>query len=260
MTLHPGFGSAEFAASFNTVAAAYATARPDYPPALYDALEELAGRPLADADVLDVGAGTGLGTRPMLRRGARITAAEPGPGMAAQLRAHLPTVRLVRANGNALPFAPDAFDLVTYAQAFHWTDPALAIPEALRVLRPGGALALWWNVPDRDVRWQGEQERRLRAHLPAYHRGNSATEAPRVVADFAPVPVSTAHRRVDWGRELPLDAHLANLSTHSFLAVLDPEASRPVLDAERAALEREFPDGVVRESYTVHLTVARVRG
>nr|WP_243745345.1 class I SAM-dependent methyltransferase [Streptomyces hainanensis] len=217
-------------------------------------------RPLTDADVLDVGAGTGLGTRPMLLRGARITAAEPGPGMAAQLRAHLPAVRLVRANGNALPFAPDAFDLVTYAQAFHWTDPAKAIPEALRVLRPGGALALWWNVPERAVPWQGEQERRLRTRVSEYHRGNTATEAPRIVTDFAPVPVTVAHRLVGWSRELPLDAHLANLSTHSFLAVLDPEACRSVLDAERAILEGEFPDGVVRESYTVHLTVARVRG
>ncbi|TDC68458.1 SAM-dependent methyltransferase, partial [Streptomyces hainanensis] len=36
MTPHPGFGSAEFATSFNTVAAEYASSRPDYPPALYD--------------------------------------------------------------------------------------------------------------------------------------------------------------------------------------------------------------------------------
>ncbi|MDT0323274.1 class I SAM-dependent methyltransferase [Streptomyces millisiae] len=93
----------------------------------------------------------------MLRRGATVTAAEPGPGMAGQLRARLPAVRLVRADGNALPFTAGAFDLVTYAQAFHWTDPTRAVPEARRVLRPGGALALWWNVPDRAVPWQRDR-------------------------------------------------------------------------------------------------------
>ncbi|TDC06871.1 class I SAM-dependent methyltransferase [Streptomyces sp. 8K308] len=259
MTIHPGFGSREFAVSFNSIAAEYAAARPDYPAALYDAIEELADRPLAGARVLDVGAGTGIGTRPMLRRGATVTAAEPGPGMAGQLRAHLPAVRLVRADGNALPFSADAFDVVTYAQAFHWTDPTRAVPEARRVLRPGGALALWWNVPDHTAPWQRDQERRLRARLPGYHRGDISADAPRIIGDLDPA-LATAYREVGWSRVLPLAAHLANLATHSFFAVLGPEAAQPVLDAERAVLEREFPEGEVRESYTVRLTVARVRG
>ncbi|MFD5316994.1 class I SAM-dependent methyltransferase [Streptomyces sp. NPDC127098] len=259
MSTHPGFGSREFATSFNSVAAEYATARPDYPATLYDAIEELADRPLAGARVLDVGAGTGLGTRPMLRRGATVTAAEPGPGMAGQLRARLPAVRLVRADGNALPFTAGAFDLVTYAQAFHWTDPTRAVPEARRVLRPGGALALWWNVPDRTVPWQRDQERRLRARLTGYHRGDISAEAPGILADLDPA-LTTHYREVGWSRDLPLAAHLANLATHSFFAVLGPEASRAVIDDERALLEREFPEGEVTESYTVRLTVARVRG
>lgn len=130
------------ALSFDPVAPQYATARPGYPPALLDAVAELAGRSLAGAEVLDCGAGTGIATRLLSERGARVVALEPGAGMAAQLRQAAPRVPLVRGDGNRLPFAADRFDVLTYAQSWHWTDPARSVPEALRVLRPDGALAL----------------------------------------------------------------------------------------------------------------------
>ncbi|MER7177384.1 SAM-dependent methyltransferase, partial [Streptomyces mesophilus] len=53
----------DFALSFDAVAAQYATARPDYPPELFETLEELTGTPLDGRRVLDVGAGTGIASR-----------------------------------------------------------------------------------------------------------------------------------------------------------------------------------------------------
>ncbi|WP_405686854.1 class I SAM-dependent methyltransferase [Streptomyces sp. NBC_00057] len=73
------------ALSFGRAAAQYAAARPGYPPALFDTVEELAGRPLRGARTIDVGAGTGISTRLLHDRGARVTAVEPGPGMAEEL-------------------------------------------------------------------------------------------------------------------------------------------------------------------------------
>jgi SAM-dependent methyltransferase len=158
MALHANQARAR---SFDTVAAQYAATRPDYPPALFDAMEELAGRPLVGADVLDCGAGTGIATRLLRERGARVVAMEPGAGMAAELRRAEPDVPLVRGEGNRLPFAVGSFDVITYAQAWHWTDPALSVPEALRALRPHGALALWWNQADISVPWVAAEEERL---------------------------------------------------------------------------------------------------
>lgn len=72
------------ALSFDGAASRYAAHRPSYPPALFDAVEELAGRPLRGADVADIGAGTGLATRHLHARGARVVAVEPGAAMAGQ--------------------------------------------------------------------------------------------------------------------------------------------------------------------------------
>jgi SAM-dependent methyltransferase len=139
------------ARSFDTAAAAYAANRPSYPSALLDAIEELTGSPLEGARVADIGAGTGLATMVLQDRGANVIAVEPSPGMASQFLLGLPDVPLVIGDGNHLPLASASIDVLTYAQAWHWTDQRKSVPEALRVLRTGGALALWWNDSDGTV-------------------------------------------------------------------------------------------------------------
>ncbi|MBT2506796.1 methyltransferase domain-containing protein [Streptomyces sp. ISL-98] len=247
----------DFALSFDTVAAQYAAARPGYPPALFNAVEELTGRPFPGARTLDIGAGTGIATRLLRDRGARVTAVEPGPGMAAQLRQSLPDVPLVRADGNALPFAAATADLITYAQSWHWTDQARSVPEALRVLRPGGALAVWWNVPDPDTEWTAAQEARLARALPGYHGHSLTDEAVAIIKRHAPTSLDPVFRRLHWTRRIPLDTHLAHLGSRSYFAVLGKSAAAPVLAAERAELLTLFPDGIVEEAYALDLTVAR---
>ncbi|MGA5268696.1 class I SAM-dependent methyltransferase [Streptomyces lydicamycinicus] len=245
---------ATLARSFDAVAAQYAAARPGYPPALFDAIEELAGLPLAGARVLDVGAGTGIATRLLAERGARVTAVEPGAAMAAELHAAHPAVPLVRALGDALPFRDDAgFDLVGYAQAWHWTEPARSVPEALRVLRPGGALALWWNVPNPDVDWAAEQEARIARRLPGYHAHSVAPEAPDLIRGLG-LGLHPVAQVLHWTRRVPVDTHLAMLGSRSYFSAIGPAAA-PVLAAEREALRDVFPDGIVEEAYALDLTV-----
>ncbi|MEU8549242.1 methyltransferase domain-containing protein [Streptomyces roseoverticillatus] len=246
------------AQSFNAAAAQYAANRPSYPPALLDAVEELAGRPLAGARVADVGAGTGIATALLRERGAEVVAVEPGDGMAARFRRELPGVPVVRGDGNALPLADASVDLVTYAQAWHWTDAARSVPEALRVLRPGGAIAVWWNTTALDVPWIAAQHERMARH--------TGTEPPtRVLDDDRAVRLAgfeglhCVRRQVRWSRVVPLGVHLANLGSHSAFLVLGEAGTREFLAAERGRLRALFPGEEIEEVYVADLLVARER-
>ncbi|MFJ5529953.1 class I SAM-dependent methyltransferase [Streptomyces sp. NPDC093261] len=245
--------------SFNAAAAQYAANRPSYPPVLFDALEELAGRPLTGARVVDIGAGTGIATALLRARGARVLGMEPGEGMAAQFRRTLPEVPLLRGDGNALPLATASVDFLTYAQAWHWTDPARSVPEALRVLRPGGALALWWNMDAPDVPWISAQAERIKRYFGAEDATKNGAGGTRTELAFegAPEVPAHTHRVVRWSRTVPVDIHLANIGSHSLFLVHGEEGTRTFLAGERERLLEDFPDGFVEEVYDVELIVAR---
>jgi SAM-dependent methyltransferase len=245
--------------TFGAVAGAYAAARPGYPAALFDALEEMAGRPLAGALAVDVGAGTGIAARALRDRGATVVAIEPSEGMLAELAAGSPGIRAVRGDGNALPLRGRSADFVTYAQAWHWTDRDRAIPEFRRVLRPGGTFAAWWNLTARDEPWQSAQERRLVAACPTYRAARSRYPGARG-GEAAVLPYGLPERRAEfeWERRVPLDLHLANLNSKSYVAGLGAAGAGAFLAEERGILLREFRDGVVPERYRTVLETVRV--
>ncbi|MEW2622638.1 class I SAM-dependent methyltransferase [Streptomyces sp. NPDC048106] len=259
MTTPPPAGPAHTARahSFNAAAAQYAAYRPSYPPALFDAVEDAAGRSLTGARVVDVGAGTGISTSLLHARGAEVLAVEPGEGMAAEFRRGNPAIPLVRGNGNALPLADATTDFLTYAQSWHWTDTAHSVPEALRVLRPGGALALWWNTEALDIQWIAEAADRGARYFgldPEVEQGKSGERIRRADPSGR---LDFAYREVRWSRQVPLETHLANLASHSFFLVMDEPRRDAFLDAERDHLLKVFPDGVVEETYDVLLLVAK---
>lgn len=137
---------------FAADAAAYARGRPEYPPELLPWLRErLRMRPGTTA--VDLGAGTGKFTRLLVQTGARVQAIEPVDAMRAQLIRTLPEVAAIAGVAQSIPLPTASADAVLCAQAFHW----FAVPEALseihRVLRPGGALGLVWNVRDESCEW-----------------------------------------------------------------------------------------------------------
>jgi SAM-dependent methyltransferase len=109
----------------------------------------LDGVPLGeDAEVLDLGAGTGKLTRLLTQRYRRVIAVEPLDGMRAILERVVPEAESLAGTAEAIPLADAAVDGVFAAQAFHWFANDEAVAEIARVLRPGGVLALVWNEPD----------------------------------------------------------------------------------------------------------------
>ena len=105
---------------------------------------------LDGADVAELGCGTAYVSAWVARRGARPVAIDPTPGqlrIAAECQAEFGLgFPLVRAVGEQVPLASAAFDLVIseYGAAI-WADPYRWIPEAARLLRPGGRLIFLGN-------------------------------------------------------------------------------------------------------------------
>jgi SAM-dependent methyltransferase len=136
------------ATSFALVADAYERARPGYPE---DAVRWLVGED--PCDVVDLGAGTGKLTRSLVALGHRVTAIEPLPEMIELLVAAAPGAFDLLGSAEVIPLPDASADVITSAQAFHWFDHAVALPEIARVLRPRGRLALVWNTRDDRVPW-----------------------------------------------------------------------------------------------------------
>jgi ubiquinone/menaquinone biosynthesis C-methylase UbiE len=138
----------------------YNSARPGYPEEALGHFVEVFGLG-ARSHALDVGAGTGIFTRQLLARVGRITAVEPSSSMRATFLALTPGVEVLDGSDAALPLDDGSVDAVFAAQAFHWFDPSLALPEFHRVLVRGGGLGLMWNERDTSVEWVRELNRAM---------------------------------------------------------------------------------------------------
>jgi len=205
--------------AFAEVAGAYERGRPGYPE---EAVRWLAGD--EPCDVVDLGAGTGKLTRSLVALGHRVTAVEPLDEMRAQLEASMPTVQALAGSAEEIPLPDAEADVVTCAQAFHWFDHTVAMPEVARVLRPGGRLALVWNSRDDRDPWMARLSEIL---------GNETVEESDVLPEVAESglfgPVETAqftHEQV-----LDRDGLLDLVLSRSYCAKLPSADREPMLEA-----------------------------
>ena len=130
---------ASFPDHFSATASEYARFRPRYPAALYDWL--LSQVP-ACAVAWDCATGTGQAALAIVDRVPLVVASDAS---VAQLRAATsnPRVHYFAATAEHVSLRDGSVDLITVAQAMHWFDADAFSREALRVLAPGGLLAVW---------------------------------------------------------------------------------------------------------------------
>ena len=224
------------AAGFGSAAEVYERARPSYPAEAIDWLLEQTGVRAGDT-IVDLGAGTGKLTRLLVRSGARVVAVEP----IAEMRALIDVGEPIDGTAEEIPLPDSSAALVTVAQAFHWFDLDRALPEIHRVLRPGGHLALVWNMRDLDDPLQHGVEELL---APLRGRVVAAQREGRWRAPLAASPLfgeaETAEFRYE---QIFTSADVQDrVASTSFVAAMSEAERQPLLEQVRALVgERDEP-------------------
>lgn len=220
------------ACSFGADPERYDRFRPTYPAALIDHLLGTSPGP-----VLDVGCGTGIVSRLLAARGCRVLGVEPDERMAAVARRH--GIEVEPGTFEAWEPQGRTFDLVTSGQAWHWVDPEVGASKAGSVLRPGGRLAVFWNIGNMPPEVRTKLDEVYRVHAPGLDRysvvlGNGGKERPsgamtalRASERFASVDVRSFPHDVTYTTQ----AWIEHLPTHSDHATLDPNRRARLLAA-----------------------------
>lgn len=124
----------------------------------------------ASGRTIDLGAGTGVNLELFPAAVTELVLAEPDEHMLKRLRVKLSQARgegaaaeAVQAPAEKLPFADDSFDTAVFTLVLCTVpDPAAALAEAARVLRPGGKLLFVEHVRAEEPglsRWQDRLEK-----------------------------------------------------------------------------------------------------
>lgn len=234
----------EMATSFGSATSAYESGRPSYP-------AEAVAWILEDhpAVVVDVGAGTGKLTKSLLGESREVIAVDPDAAMLDTLRASVPGVATTVGTAESMPLSDESADLVTLGQAWHWVDPVEGSREVGRVLRPGGALALVWNIRDESVPWVAAMSAIM--HHSAAERMIMA-ENVTVAEPFGELE----HRTWSWVRPITRQQLVDMVASRSYVITAD-DATRAQVDADLDTLFDSLPEladgGTIDLPYTTHV-------
>jgi SAM-dependent methyltransferase len=107
---------------------------------------------VAGLDVVELGCGTAYFSAWLTKRGARVVGVDPTPAQLATARRLMAETgiefQLVEAAGEAVPLPDASFDLALSEHgAATWADPHRWLPEAARLVRPGGRLVFLHGTP-----------------------------------------------------------------------------------------------------------------
>jgi len=131
---------------FDDIVENYDKMRWDYPNELYADIFEYMGA--VHKIALEIGAGTGKATTPILNAGYDVTAVEMGENMSAFMLEKFKeytNFNVITSTFEDAVLNDNSYDLVYAASAFHWVDANIGCPKVFRLLKNGGVFALFRN-------------------------------------------------------------------------------------------------------------------
>jgi SAM-dependent methyltransferase len=229
---------ADLAGSFGGVAQAYERGRPRYEAHVIELLGEIAG-----PRIVDVGAGTGRLSAPLLQAGYDVVAIEPLDGMRAILAGHIGADRALDGRAEALPLDDASVDGAVCSDAWHWFDGPRAAEELARVVRPGGGIVVCVTHPA----WLGSEDAPdwfldlavvhhalPKSDHPYLTRGNLPSNGFEGNPRFEPMEV----RNVPFVHHTDREGIVAHWASMSFVATLPDEQRAKFLEELDAMLAR----------------------
>lgn len=220
---------------------AYDRFRPGYPHEALDMCVNATPGPR----VIDLGAGTGKFSTALRDRGLDVVAIDPDTSAL-----ELNPCRSLVGTGEDIPVPNASFDMVTFAQSWHWVDPELAIHECARVLAPGGVVAILINQLDVSHDWVMRIARII-------HAGDVYREEwrPKLGDAFGDVEAHV----FPFAQEVTFDEVVGLASTRSYWLRSEKQQRDRIVSNLRDYLFRENPMGETLQLPYVCLTyVARL--
>jgi SAM-dependent methyltransferase len=128
--------------------------------------------------VLELGCGAAQWSVALAERGARAIGLDVSHAQLLHARRSEPTLPLVHANGEQLPFSDNCFDIVFCDHgALSFCDPDVSVPECARVLRSGGLLAFCCTHPMLYLTWDDAREQQTsKLHIDYSQLGRMALD------------------------------------------------------------------------------------
>ncbi|NPV00984.1 MAG: class I SAM-dependent methyltransferase [Brevinematales bacterium] len=233
----------------------YAKHRPGYPAEAVDYLFSEAGFASGSA-VADMGAGTGIFTRILLERGAKVYAVEPNAEMLAQAENDLSGIAgfiPVHAPAEETGLDSGIVDFITAAQAFHWFDFDGAKREFARILKPGGKAVLIWNdrVTEGDS-FGKEYDGLLQRYV---YRYDTLVHKRFSIGDFAGLFADGVFRTAvfDNSQEFDFDGMRGRMLSSSYAPLEGETNYEEIMAGLREIFERNQSGGKVKLKYQTQL-------
>ena len=202
---------------FDHCAEQYRIYRPDYPADLIETICKAAG-----GLVLDVGAGTGKASVPLLERSVPTICVEPSLPMIRQGIAYYPGLHYVCSTAEALPIATASAAVVFSAQAFHWFDAPRALREFARVLQSGGWIFIFWNTRDSAAPAAAIFESLVQKWNPQRVLGHRRDDY-RGVIDETGLFNNVERRAFRWSRPMTIESWVGLAHSISYIHEVGPE-------------------------------------
>jgi ubiquinone/menaquinone biosynthesis C-methylase UbiE len=210
--------------------------------------------------VLDLACGTGAVFREFEGRVRLLVGMDASLPMLEQAKSRRPD-GLACADGESIPLTANTIDLVTIGQAIHWFNLPALVGELLRVLRPGGWLALLSRYPSPAGKINALVEQLHYPLTPDGRNGKpiwSSMNSPLNLLGLEQAGFVDYERQVfQHEMELTVEGYLKGSLQRSQRQELAQAEQTAYITALEARLRIIAPDGVLRESFFDYVFMAR---